>query len=116
DSLGWVGSTAAGGVEADVVPVNAFHLDDEVKNHSAQWAGKVLLVVHQGEPPPRGERRGEFARFGPFLKAAYDAHAVAVIGGQGGGRSDGTLRTPAPWASTPTTTSPWSVWRPRTRT
>jgi hypothetical protein len=27
----------------------------------------------------------QFARFGDFLKKAHDAHAVAIIGGQGGG-------------------------------
>ena len=46
DSLGWVGSTASGGVEAEVVTVNSYHLDDEVKNNASSWAGKVLLVVH----------------------------------------------------------------------
>src|SRR5271154_4318460 len=37
DSLGWVGSTAPGGVEADVVPVNAYQLPDELKNNSGNW-------------------------------------------------------------------------------
>jgi len=87
DSLGWVGSTPAGGVEAEVVPVNQNQLDDEMKDHASQWAGKVLLMVRKGEPPR--EPRGQFGKFGPFLKAAYAAHAVAVIGGQGGSRSAG---------------------------
>jgi hypothetical protein len=87
DSLGWVGSTPEGGVEAEVTTVNAYHLDDEMKQNAKQWAGKVLLIVHKGEPPK--DRMGGFAKFGPFLKAAYDAHAVAVIGGQGGSRSTG---------------------------
>jgi len=87
DSLGWVGSTPGGGAEAEVVTVNAYQLDDEMKQNAAGWAGKVLLVVHKGEPPK--DRFGEFAKFGPFLKAAYDAHAVAVIGGQGGSKSTG---------------------------
>ena len=92
DSLGWVGSTPAGGVEAEVVPVNSYHLDDEMKNNAARWAGKVLLLVHKGEAPAR-ERRGGSSRFGTFLKAAYAAHAVAVIGGQGGSRSTGMRLT-----------------------
>jgi Zn-dependent M28 family amino/carboxypeptidase len=87
DSLGWVGSTPQGGVEAEVVPVNAYQLDEEVKNNAAKWAGKVLLMVHKGEPPK--ERREGFARFGTFLKAAHGAHAVAVIGGQGGQKAAG---------------------------
>ena len=31
DSMGWAGSTPAGGVEADVVAVNLFDLDNEIK-------------------------------------------------------------------------------------
>lgn len=87
DSLGWVGSTRQGGVEAEVVPVNAYELDEEMKNNASKWAGKVLLTVHRGEQPK--ERRGVFAEFGTFLKVAYEAHAVAVIGGQGGEKAAG---------------------------
>src|SRR6202021_2929002 len=39
DALGWVGSTAPGGVEADVVAVNAYQLSDELKKNSASWGG-----------------------------------------------------------------------------
>jgi carboxypeptidase Q len=87
DSMGWVGSTPAGGVEADVVPVNMNRLDDEMKGNATNWAGKILLIVKKGEPSK--DRYADFARFGPFLKAAYEAHAVAVIGGQGGSKSAG---------------------------
>jgi Zn-dependent M28 family amino/carboxypeptidase len=87
DSLGWVGSTPEGGVEADIATVNMYQLADEMKNNSGNWAGKVILVVHRGDPP--AERRSMFAQFGPFLKAAYAAHAVAIIGGQGGSKSEG---------------------------
>jgi carboxypeptidase Q len=87
DSLGWVGSTPAGGVEAEVVPVNRYQLDEEAKENASHWAGKVLLMVEKGEPPQ--ERRAGFAKFGNFLKAAYAARAVAVIGGQGGSKAAG---------------------------
>jgi carboxypeptidase Q len=83
DSMGWVGSTKEGGEEAEVVAVNSNHLEDEVKNNSASWAGKVLLIVKKGAAPP--PNMNNFARFGDFLKKAHDAHAVAIIGGQGGG-------------------------------
>lgn len=86
DSMGWVGSTPAGGVDADVVPVNGFQLQDEMKN-SANWRGKILLVVQKGPPPEN--RMAAFAKFGDFLKAAHEAGAVAVIGGQGGSKSTG---------------------------
>ncbi len=48
DSLGWVGSTPQGGVEAEVVTVNGYQLDGEMKNNASKWAGKVLLMVHKG--------------------------------------------------------------------
>src|SRR5439155_3542011 len=37
DSLGWVGSTPAGGAEAEVAPVNAYELDREVKENASRW-------------------------------------------------------------------------------
>ena len=87
DSLGWVGSTAPGGVESDVVAVNANQLPDELKNNSANWRGKVLLMVQKGDAPQ--DRMQAFAKFGDFLKAAHNAGAVAVIGGQGGRKATG---------------------------
>jgi carboxypeptidase Q len=87
DSMGWVGSTQAGGAEADVVTMNAYHLEDEIKNNATNWRGKVVLVIHAGPKPPPDP--GSFARFGDFLKAAYTAGAIAVIGGQGGGKATG---------------------------
>lgn len=87
DSLGWVGSTPSGGVDAGVVPVNAFQPADEVKNNAGTWRGKILLTVQKGEPP--ADRFAAFAKFGDFLKAAHEAGAVAVIGGQGGRPSTG---------------------------
>ena len=89
DSMGWVGSTPKGGAEAEVVTVNTFQLQDEIKNNASRWAGKVLLIVRKGEPPTEAERRRSFSAFGDFLKAAYAAHAVAVIGGQGGSSAAG---------------------------
>ena len=91
DSMGWVGSTPANGVEAEVVAVNINQLDDEVKNNSGKWAGKILVIVRKGEAPRDGMRG--YSQFGPFLVAAYKAHAAAVIGGQGGSRATGMRLT-----------------------
>ena len=77
------GSTKEGGEEAEVAAVNVNRLDDEMKTNSASWSGKVLLIVKKGAAPPTN--MNNFARFGDFLKKAHDAHAVAIIGGQGGG-------------------------------
>jgi carboxypeptidase Q len=86
DAMGWTGSTAVGGVDGDVVTVNMFDLDGEMKTMS-RFGGKVVLVVTKGEPNKSFIQL--FAQFGDFLRAAGKAGAIAVIGGQGGGTSAG---------------------------
>ncbi len=81
-SMGWVGSTPEGGVTADVIPVNLYQIDREMQDNASKWAGKILVMVAKGEAPK--DRMESFVKFGKFLDAAYAAHAVAVIGGQGG--------------------------------
>jgi hypothetical protein len=86
DAMGWTGSTAVGGAEGEIVPVNMFDIDNEIKN-VARLKGKIALVVTKGKPNKSGIML--FAQFGDFLKAAGPAGAIAVIGGQGGGKSAG---------------------------
>ena len=97
DSMGWVGSTPANGVDADVIVVHGENYAREIERNSANWSGKVLLIVAP-PPPPAGRRGGtpapsapqqEPGAFEKFLKAAYAAHAAAIIGGQGGRKSTG---------------------------
>lgn len=87
DSMGWVGSTPQGGVDADLVPVNVYQLDQELSQNSGNWNGKVLLAVQKGDAPHNGMET--FAKFGVFLEKAHDAGAVAIIGGQAGSKSQG---------------------------
>ena len=86
DAMGWTGSTAADGVEGDLVPVNMFQIDEEIRNVS-RLKGKIALVTQRGKP--RKDLVMLFAEFGDFLKAAHDAGVLAVIGGQGGSKSYG---------------------------
>jgi carboxypeptidase Q len=86
DSMGWTGSTPAGGAEGDIVLVNLFDIDNEMKN-VARLKGKVALVTMKGKPSK--DVMMLFAEFGDYLKAAASAGAIAVIGGQGGSLSDG---------------------------
>jgi carboxypeptidase Q len=86
DAMGWTGSTPAGGAQGDVVAVNLFDLDGEMKN-MARLTGKIPLIVTRGEPNKSGIQL--FAQFGDFLRAAGKAGVIAVIGGQGGGKSAG---------------------------
>src|SRR5277367_4350777 len=87
DAMGWVGSTPAGGAEAEVVPVNGYQLENEMNDNSGNWRGKILLIVQLGAKPKDGSSM--FAKFGEFLKAAHQAGAIAVIGGQGGRKAEG---------------------------
>src|SRR2546427_726484 len=86
DAMGWTGSTPAGGAEGEVVAVNLFNIEEEVK-HASQLSGKIVLVVTKGAP--KKDVDSLFAIFGDFLKAAGKAGAVAVIGGQGGSKAVG---------------------------
>jgi carboxypeptidase Q len=86
DAMGWTGSTVAGGAEGDVVPVNVFDIDEEIRSVS-RLKGKIVLVTQKG--PPKRNSMLLFASFGDFLKAAHNAGAIAVIGGQGGSKSQG---------------------------
>jgi hypothetical protein len=86
DAMGWTGSTVAGGAEGDVVPVNMFDIDEEIKNVS-RLKGKIALVTQKGQPKKNFMML--FASFGDFLKVAHNAGAIAVIGGQGGSKSQG---------------------------
>jgi hypothetical protein len=86
DAMGWTGSTAAGGVEADVVPANNYDLDRELKDMK-RFNGKIILIVSEGAPKKSGDMI--FVQFGDFIRAAEKAGAIAIIGGQGGFPSDG---------------------------
>src|SRR5579863_242415 len=86
DAMGWTGSTPAGGVDGEVVTANIFDLDNEMKNMS-RFAGKVVLVVMQGEPNKSFVQL--FVQLGDFFRAAGKAGAIGVIGGQGGGKAEG---------------------------
>jgi carboxypeptidase Q len=90
DSLGWVGSTPAGGVEAEVIPVNVYRIDEELPD-STRWRGKVLLTVSGGgNVPGRFDRALKFLS---FIRAAQAAGAAAVIGGQSGVKAAGMHMT-----------------------
>jgi carboxypeptidase Q len=86
DAMGWTGSTPAGGAEADIVSVNLFDLDNEIKN-VARLKGKVAMVVSKGKP--NGDGLQLFIHLGDLMRAAGSAGAVGFIGGQGGGKSSG---------------------------
>jgi carboxypeptidase Q len=90
DAMGWTGSTPAGGIEGEIVPVNLFDLDQEIKDASHQ-KGKIALVVMKGAPKKDGALI--FAQFGDYLRAAHKAGVLLVIGGQGGSKSSGTNLT-----------------------
>ena len=86
DAMGWTGSTPVSGVEAEIVPVNLYDLDQEIKD-VARLKGKIALVVAKGSPKRDSDMT--FAQFGDFLRVAAKAGALVVIGGQGGAKASG---------------------------
>lgn len=91
-AMGWTGSTPKGGVNADVLSVNGYDLKGATAQAEANpgaWRGKVLLVRTQGPPPAHHNPLDSFLELTPFLQAAHEAGAVAVIAGQGAGASAG---------------------------
>src|SRR5271157_5581962 len=86
DAMGWTGSTPANGVEAEVVTANLFDLDNEIRS-VAKFRGKIILMSPKGRPKKSFDLI--FAQFGDFLRAAHQAGALAVIGGQGGFKAEG---------------------------
>jgi len=89
DSMGWVGSTAPGGVDADVLQIDIDNPLDKLLTDSPTWAGKVLLIHRGAERSPQNASN----EYGKFLVSAHEAHAIAVIGGQGGAKSAGVKLT-----------------------
>src|ERR1700730_9237871 len=88
DAMGWTGSTAAAGAEAEVIAANVFDLDEEAKD-PAKFMGKIILMVAKGEPKKEQDGLLIFAQFGDFVKLMGKNGAVAVYGGQGGFKSEG---------------------------
>jgi len=86
DAMGWTGSTPANGIEAEVVAANLFDLDEEIRA-AARFRGKIVLMSPRGSPKKSFD--AIFAQFGDFLRAAHQAGALAVIGGQGGFKAEG---------------------------
>jgi Zn-dependent M28 family amino/carboxypeptidase len=86
DAMGWTGSTAPGGSDADVVPANNFDFDRELKNMK-RFRGKIILIVSEGTTTKTGDAL--FAQFCDFVRAAANAGAIAIIGGQAGFGSEG---------------------------
>jgi hypothetical protein len=86
DAMGWTGSTPQGGAEGDIATANLFNLDEELKDTS-RFRGKIVMMKPEGDP--RKSFWLIFAQFGDFINALQKAGAFAVIGGQGGFKSEG---------------------------
>jgi Iap family predicted aminopeptidase len=74
-SLGWVGSTPAGGVEAALVPVDLVRVTETPDPDTAGWSGRILFVRIGPGTRPRASMI-EILR-----RAAEKAHAAAILFG-----------------------------------
>jgi carboxypeptidase Q len=93
DSMGWVGSTPIGGVDADVIQVDLGNLEVEMATNSGHWAGKVLEITRKTGQPNRNGWMAEAGTFAKLLEKAHEVHATAVIGGQGSKKAIGIKLT-----------------------
>lgn len=57
DSMGWVGSTPRGGVDADLLKLNVANLRTISPEDTAEWRGKVLLLHRDDGARRLGTRR-----------------------------------------------------------
>ena len=74
-SYGWTGSTPPSGVEAEVVPVDLYRLDAEMKD-AARWSGKIVLTIERGPKPAGFSVRA--ALLESLVRRASEAHAGGV--------------------------------------
>src|SRR5260370_246930 len=75
------------GAEGEVVAVNIFGVDNEIKEVS-RLKGKIALMVTRGQPK-KDFMVILFSDFGSFVKAAGKAGAIAVIDGSSGVKNSG---------------------------
>jgi len=80
-SYGWTGSTRQGGVDAEVVAVNADLIPDEIKQHSKLWKDRILFLTPLSANHLNPIR--VYSQVASLLGAATKANAVAVIYGTG---------------------------------
>jgi carboxypeptidase Q len=85
-AMGWTGSTPGSGVDADLVVVNFFDLDKEMKN-TTKYRGKIVYVIAQEESTQNFWTL--FGEYPEFLRRLHEAGALAVIGGNFGFKSEG---------------------------
>lgn len=72
-SLGWVGSTPAGGVEAALVPIDLVGATESARPDTTRWAGRILFVRIAPGTRPRASMI-EILR-----RAAEKARAAAIL-------------------------------------
>ena len=78
DSMGWVGSTPSGGIEAEVVPVDIALTEPSLSER--HWNGKIVLVISSDKDPNSNENKiKNFLKFRSLLETASLTHAAAFI-------------------------------------
>lgn len=78
-SLGWAGSTPAGGSEGPVITVARSSPMNELRNSAPSWTGKVLFLI--SDQTTRKDVVKEFAELAPIVSLASSSGALAVVVG-----------------------------------
>ena len=75
----------------EVVAVNHHESPEELRRESANWAGKIVLLIRG--PNPNTDDVLTFAQLGPLVEVAERASALAVIAGDDADDSSVLLHT-----------------------
>lgn len=76
-SYGWAGSTVRGGVEANVMKVDAGTVENEMRTNAGQWANKILLLT--SKDPKHADLFKVAPQIPTLISVAIKAHALAII-------------------------------------
>jgi hypothetical protein len=78
-SLGWTGSTPAGGSEGCLVAIPRGASVTELKTMASAWAGKILFLV--ADPARHQDKLKDLAELGPLVSLAMSSRALALVTG-----------------------------------
>src|SRR5438270_310581 len=79
-SFGWAGSTPAGGIEAEVVPVPRVLPPEQAQKMSSQWTAKILFLL--SDENEHADFVKDFAQLDRLVSAASAAGALAILAGE----------------------------------
>jgi carboxypeptidase Q len=78
-SLGWTGSTPAGGSEGSIIAISRGASIEELKHMASSWAGKILFLV--ADPTGHKDTLKDLAGLGSVVSLALSSRVLAIVTG-----------------------------------